>query len=130
MDLIKAIINYHLVKEIENNILALSKILEKVAKIVEKKDTGMIARYKGQEVYACDKDEYFAHKEEYDRLGKVWLLNEQNLLVYRGKVLGIVCNDDSIETLPRVDVVNYFPEEKEKLRKLNMERLKEQLKND
>lgn len=127
MDLIKTILNYYLVKDRQSEILALSEALEKVAKSV---DVSMIARYKGQEVYTCDKDKYFAHKEEYDKLDKVWLLNEQNLLVYRGKVLGIVCNDNSIETLPQVDVVNYFLDEKEKLRKLNMERIKEQLKND
>lgn len=107
MDLIKAIVNYHLVKEIGNNILALGKILEKVAILVEKKDVSI---YKGQKIYACDKDEYFAHKAEYDRLGKVWLLNEQNLLVYRGKVIGKVYGD-VVETLPQVDVVNYFSKE-------------------
>lgn len=97
--MIKTILNYYLVKDRKKEILALSKALEKVAKSV---DLYMIAKYRGYDVYACSKEEYLKHRDEYDKLDKVLLLNDQSLLIYRGKVIGKIKDiDGNIEALPQ-----------------------------
>ena len=70
--MIKTILNYYLVKDRKKEILALSKALEKVAESV---NLHMIVKYRGYDVYVCNKEEYLKYRNEYNKLDKVLLLN-------------------------------------------------------
>lgn len=79
--------------------------------------------YKGKEVCYCGVEDYFKEKDRFDLEDSYIVLVDDNYMIYRGKVIGIVRDDGTILMKPRQDIVEVYPQYKAEQTKKKIDEL-------